>query len=534
MTAPAQSARPPGQPAPNQHTPGVGVRGVMLDVSRDKVPTLESLRDLAPRLARLGFNHLQLYTEHTFQYDGHNAAWTGASPLTPDDVRVLDATCRDAGVELAPNQNCFGHLSRWLRLPGYAHLAETHGAWKFLDFDRSGPFSLCPIDERSEALVTDLLDQLCPLHASPHVNIGCDETFDIGFGRSAAEVDRRAASEGGSADAGRASLYFEFVGKVAAIARRLGKRPMLWADIALSHPHMLDRWPRDPATGQAAIGLAWGYEPDAPFTSWCELLARHAIPAWICPGTSTWRSFAGRTTERRANLRAACQALRLPPPARPHGLLLTDWGDCGHMQHWVFSELAIAEAAHAAWHAELPADDDDAAWAVLHADIDLEVFDAPESGLASWLARLGDIDLPLRRAAGLRNQAALFIDLFPHSTPRRVDLPRAAFESVRDTLAAHAARLHRAAVDPDRLDQIDHTLAMMTLAAEHAIATRGPGDSAGRVRPDPASRRRLRDLAAGVEAEHRRLWPRRNRPGGLDDSCSHLRKVIASLDGEFP
>jgi len=510
--------------------PAFGTRGFMLDVSRDKVPN--NFCRVGPLLHGLKFNHAQFYTEHTFAYAGHEAVWRGASPLTREDLEHKSwKLCFDMlAVEVAPNQNCFGHLSRWLRLPEYAHLAETHGAWKFLDFERTGPFSLCPIDERSEALVADVLGQLCPLFKSRLVNIGCDETFDVGFGRSAAEVDRRAAVEG-SVEAGRASLYFEFVNKIAAIARGLGKRPMLWADIALSHPQMLDRWPRDPSTGEAAIGLAWGYEPDAQFASWCELLGKHGIEAWVCPGTSTWRSFAGRTTERRANLRAACEALKAG--TRPTGFLLTDWGDCGHLQHWIFTQLALAEGAEAAWRGELPSDDDHAAWGRLHAAIDLHVFNSPGSGLAGWLSELGDIDLELRRAAGLRNQSALFVDLFPHTTPRRVELPRSAFADVRVRLAEHAGRLKRVGLRGDVLDQIDHTLAMMSLAVEHAIATRPPapaGDAPGRVAPSTADRERLRRMTAAIENEHRRIWMKRNRPGGLEDSCSQFRKVAQSLN----
>ena len=43
-------------------------RGVMLDISRGRVPKLETLLDLAEKLADLKINELQLYTEHTFAY----------------------------------------------------------------------------------------------------------------------------------------------------------------------------------------------------------------------------------------------------------------------------------------------------------------------------------------------------------------------------------------------------------------------------------------------------------------------------------
>jgi hexosaminidase len=57
-------------------------RGVMLDISRDKVPTLETLYSLVDTLAAWKINQLQLYTEHTFAYRRHPAVWADASPLT--------------------------------------------------------------------------------------------------------------------------------------------------------------------------------------------------------------------------------------------------------------------------------------------------------------------------------------------------------------------------------------------------------------------------------------------------------------------
>src|SRR5438552_6092737 len=47
------------------------LRGVMIDISRDKVPTMATLETLVERLASWKVNQLQLYTEHTFAYAGH-------------------------------------------------------------------------------------------------------------------------------------------------------------------------------------------------------------------------------------------------------------------------------------------------------------------------------------------------------------------------------------------------------------------------------------------------------------------------------
>ena len=106
--------------------PDLAIRGVMLDVSRDKVPTTETLYALIDRLASWKVNQVQLYSEHTFAYRNHPEVHADASPFTPDEIRALDAFCRERFVELVPNQNCLGHMNRWLKHPRYHDARARH------------------------------------------------------------------------------------------------------------------------------------------------------------------------------------------------------------------------------------------------------------------------------------------------------------------------------------------------------------------------------------------------------------------------
>ena len=98
-------------------------RGVLQDISRNKVPSLDTLCALIDRFAGWKINQLQLYMEHTFAYRGHEVVWRGADPLTAEEVRRLASHCAARGIELVPNQNSFGHFHRWLIHPPYRSLA---------------------------------------------------------------------------------------------------------------------------------------------------------------------------------------------------------------------------------------------------------------------------------------------------------------------------------------------------------------------------------------------------------------------------
>lgn len=71
--------------------PDFPARGVMLDISRDKVPTMETLYELVDMLAGWKVNQFQLYIEHTFAYRNHREVWENASPVTAEEILALDA-----------------------------------------------------------------------------------------------------------------------------------------------------------------------------------------------------------------------------------------------------------------------------------------------------------------------------------------------------------------------------------------------------------------------------------------------------------
>jgi hypothetical protein len=481
--------------------PAVARRGVMLDVSRCRIPKMDEFARVIGTLAGLKCNHLQLYTEHTFAYAGHEAAWRGWSPITPDEARTLDAACRARGIELAANQNCFGHLKEWLEQPAYAGLAETHGEWMFDVWPRRGPFSLCPTDARSLALVEDWLGQLAGCFTSGLVNIGCDETYDIAYGRSADAVR----------DRGRGAVYAEFVSKVARAAGRLGKRAMFWADVALSEPACLAMLPDD------LVALAWGYEPDADWEGWLSALRGRDV--WLCPGTSSWLSLTGRTSERRANMDGAVRAAASHGSA---GVLVCDWGDRGHWQPWPIALHALGDGLASAWEGA-----GGGGGARARASSTLLLGDS--SGRAgAWLEALGDADLALREVClplsrpgvegRLRNQSALYADLFKGWEEARevggVERWRGARERV-GVLGGSRPRSGDAQIEAE----LAWAAAAATLAAERACLRRERGGGAA------TSRDALRARWADLEARFAELWRARSREGGLARS----REFFASV-----
>lgn len=497
--------------------PAFEVRGFMLDVSRTRVPTLGALRHLVDELALLKYNQLQLYVEHTFAYRGHDVVWRGASPLTPEDVDALDPYCADRGIELVPNQQSFGHFHRWLKHEPYRALAEVpEGVTHAFSIDVE-PYALCPGDPRSLALLEELYDQLLPHFRSRHLNVGLDETFDLGLGRSKAECERR----------GKHRVYVDFLRAVEERVRARGRRMMFWGDIVVEAPELVPELPKD------AIALEWGYERGHPFDEHARLFAASGLEFFVCPGTSSWQSVGGRTDNMLANVREAALA------GQRHGArgyLLTDWGDRGHLQPWPVSWPGLVAAAGCAWNVasaereiELERLVDDHAFR----DPTRPLSDLPDARLGRVLAELGRTgDVSGARST---NGTALFFVLafapqgLPHA--RIQDLTPAGLARAEEHVLALRAELDALApttwATGRARDQLAWACGLLACAARYGAARLSAADGSSFALVDPAVRARLDRELDALTQFHRALWD--GRPGGLDESCGWLERARAEL-----
>ncbi len=156
--------------------PDFARRGVMLDISRGRVPKLETLLDLAEKLSDFKINELQLYTEHTFAYKKYKSVWQSWGALTGKEIQILDARCRELGIDLVPNQNSFGHLRYFLDDPRLKKLAEISEPYE----DRRGDRILSAGRPR----LRQIIPAPCPFCADFTTN--CCRTFPASFSTSAA------------------------------------------------------------------------------------------------------------------------------------------------------------------------------------------------------------------------------------------------------------------------------------------------------------------------------------------------------------
>lgn len=485
--------------------PDFPVRGVMIDISRDKVPTMETLYAFTDMLASWKINHLQLYTEHTFAYKNHYEIWKDASPMTAEQIRQLDKFCKERFIDLVPNQNSFGHMERWLKHEKYIYMAE---APDYVDtkWGRRRQHDLYPAEPNSIKFISELYDELLPNFSSPYFNVGCDETIELGNGRSK-ELCQQIGTE---------KVYLDFLLKIHQQVKKHNKIMMFWADMIQHDPNIVKRIPND------SIAMIWGYDANHPFEKHCKTVAATGLKFYVCPGTSAWLSIAGKTDNAKANLvNAAQNGLKYGA----QGFLITDWGDCGDWEPIIAGYTGFAYGAALCWSFEqnkninLPAALDKFAFEDDADIIGRLLYDLGNAykkcgviiGNSSVMARLmimpdWDIDKQTNGKLTIENLRATksYVDRVVSKLPK-AKIKKADSKIVEQEILFMA-------------DLIKHgcDLGIARIAAKDKLIANIPKQT----------RDKLAEDMERIMVEHKRVWLLRNRPGGLEDSLNRMQKLL--------
>jgi hypothetical protein len=241
--------------------PAMRYRGISDDISRGPVPTLEYMKKQIRTLAEYKMNMLSLYMEHTFDYTGHPLIGPKGAALTAAEVRELVAYAKNYYIDLVPEQQAFGHMHHVLKHERYSDLAETpHG------------HVLAPVNEDVYKFIGELYAELVPLFPSPFLHIGCDETFELGQGKS-----KERAKE-----IGLGNVYLNHMQRVRDLLKPYGKRLMFWGDIALHYKDLLEKFPKD------LVVMNWRYSAPDSFDSYLKPFKDAGLDQFVCPGVSNW------------------------------------------------------------------------------------------------------------------------------------------------------------------------------------------------------------------------------------------------------
>ncbi|QOR35259.1 family 20 glycosylhydrolase [Clostridium sp. 'deep sea'] len=311
--------------------PAFNNRGFYHDVTRGKVPSLNSLKELADLCAFYKLNQLQLYIEHTFLFKGHSEIWNITEPLTANEIIELDNYCAQRQIELVPSLATFGHLYEALRSESFKELNELENvsdkpySW----VDRMNHYTLDVSNAKSIKFVEDMIDQFVPLFRSNHFNICADETFDLGQGKT-----KELAEE-----LGQSKLYVDFLNKVVNCVKKHNLKVMFWGDIIIKHPEYIEQLPKD------IICLNWWYWLNYEEEK-VKMIKDRNFKQYVCPGVHGWNKLMNDFNLAYDNIKMMSDYGK---KYNAIGLLNTDWGDYGHWNFFASSIPGLIYGAQFSW-----------------------------------------------------------------------------------------------------------------------------------------------------------------------------------------
>lgn len=287
--------------------------GVMLDMSRNGVMKVETLKKYVDYLSAFGYNMLQLYTEDTYEVDGEPYFGYLRGGYKKSELKEIDAYCKKKGIELVPCIQTLAHLNTIFKWPAYAVVNDTANI-------------LLVDDPRTYQLIDNMFATIAECYTSRRVHIGMDEAHMVGLGQY---LDKHGYCN-------RFELLNKHLAKVVEIAKKYGFDPMMWSDMFFRIANSGEYYGRDPKLPQELIDgvpsdvslVYWDYYHDNKddYRAMISAHQKFGRDIWFAGGAWSWIGFAPAN---QYTLRTMKPALDVCREEGMENIFMTMWGDNG-------------------------------------------------------------------------------------------------------------------------------------------------------------------------------------------------------------
>ena len=302
--------------------PALLYRGTQVDMSRGPVPTLTHLKRILRSISEFKLNQLYMYMEDSFRLDGQPLIGVLSDTLSREDWKELVAFAARYHVDIIPAQNSCGHLHKVLRFEQYSGLGERpHG------------HVLAP-EGPSYAFLKELYGQMTSIFPSAFYHVGCDETWELGRGRTVSRVQQE----------GVGKVYVENLKQVASVLKPYNKQVIFWGDITLEHPEVIKDLPKD------LIVASWQYYLYPSYEKWIKPYVEAGLKVIVCPWIGNTDQMMPDCEEAAANIGKFTEDGK---KAGAIGMNNTVWNDGGEILYGA-NWWGIVYGAACAWEPQTP------------------------------------------------------------------------------------------------------------------------------------------------------------------------------------
>ncbi len=182
--------------------------GFMLDCSRNAAPTLDTIKETLARMALMGLNTMQLYTEDMYTLEDRPYFGYMRGRYTDDELKAVDDAAWALGIEVVPCIQTLAHLATVLRWGAFSDLIDCN------DIMMAG-------EDSTYAFVTEMIAKMRKCFRSNRINIRMDEAHMIGLGKYMQKHGVRP----------RVDIMCEHIARVLDICKEYDFTPMMWSDM---------------------------------------------------------------------------------------------------------------------------------------------------------------------------------------------------------------------------------------------------------------------------------------------------------------
>ena len=182
--------------------------GVMLDVSRNAVLKVDTVKYIVRNLAKMGLNTVMLYTEDTFKMDKYPYFGYMRGAYTKEEIKEIVAYGEGFGIEFIPCLQTLAHLYKTLR-------------WKYAEGMRDTWDILLIGEEKTYEFIEEMIKTARECYNTDKIHIGMDEAHDVGLGDY--------LKRNGYQD--RFEILSQHLNKVIEITDKYNFKPMMWSDM---------------------------------------------------------------------------------------------------------------------------------------------------------------------------------------------------------------------------------------------------------------------------------------------------------------